>query len=55
MFEPSRYADLAPLTTVSSDWKSIDAFLQAIESSPAYKVLVAGQPMSVLLESGGLR
>jgi hypothetical protein len=55
MFEPSRYADLAPLITVSSDWQSIDAFLHAIESSPAYKMLVGKPPMSVLVESGGLR
>jgi hypothetical protein len=55
MFEPSHYADLAPLSTVSSDWQSIDAFLHAIESSAAYKLLVAKPPMSVLLESGGLR
>jgi hypothetical protein len=55
MFEPSRYADLAPLITVSSDWQSIDAFLHAIEGSQAYKVLIAEPPMSVLLESGGLR
>ncbi len=55
MFEPSRYAELTPLNTVSSDWQSIDAFLHAIESSPAYKLLVAKPPMSVLLESGGLR
>ena len=55
MFEPSHYAELAPLTTVSSDWQSVDAFLRAIESSPAYKVLVTQPPMSVLLESGGLR
>jgi hypothetical protein len=55
MFEPSRYADLAPLIAVSSDWQSIDAFLHGIESSPAYKLLVSAQPMSVLLESGGLR
>jgi hypothetical protein len=55
MFEPSHYADLAPLSTVSSDWQSIDAFLHAVESSAAYKLLVAKPPMSVLLESGGLR
>jgi hypothetical protein len=55
MFEPSRYADLAPLITVSFDWQSIDAFLHAIEDSPAYKMLVAKPPMAVLLESGGLR
>jgi hypothetical protein len=55
IFEPSRYADLAPLIIVSSDWQSIDGFLHAIESSPAYKMLVAEPPMSVALESGGLR
>jgi hypothetical protein len=55
LFEPSRYADLSPFDTVSSDWKSIDAFLHAIESSAAFKALSAATPMSVLLESGGLR
>jgi hypothetical protein len=55
MFEPSFYAELAPFSTVSSDWKSIDAFLYAIESSPAYRVLAAAKPMTVLVESGGLR
>jgi hypothetical protein len=55
IFEPSRYADLAPLMIVSSDWQSIDGFLHAIESSPAYKMLVGEAPMSVVLESGGLR
>jgi hypothetical protein len=55
MFDPSRYADLTPLNTVSSDWKSVDAFLHAIESSTAFKTLVAVTPMSALLESGGVR
>ena len=55
LFEPSRYAGLAPLTTASSDWQSLEAFLRAVESSPAYKLLVGEQPMSALLESGGLR
>ena len=55
MFDPSTYSDLTPFNTVSSDWQSLDAFLHAIESSPAYKRLVAEAPMSVLLESGGLR
>jgi len=55
LFEPSRYAGLVPLRTASSDWQSLEAFLRAVESSPAYKLLVAEQPMSVLLESGGLR
>jgi hypothetical protein len=55
MFEPSRYADLPAFDTVSSDWKSVDAFLHAIESSAAYQALAAVTPMTVLLESGGLR
>ena len=55
MFEPSLYDRLAPFNTVSSDWRSIDAFLHAIESSPAYTALVNATPMSVLVESGGLR
>jgi hypothetical protein len=55
MFEPSRYSDLAPFNTVSSDWQSIDAFLRAIQSSPAFLTLASVKPMSVLLESGGLR
>src|SRR5215831_3632274 len=55
LFEPSRYAGLAPLTITSSDWRSIEAFFRAIESSPAYSLLVGEQPVSVMLESGGLR
>jgi len=55
IFEPSRYADLAPLMIASSDWQSLEAFLHAIESSPAYKIAVSQLPLSVLLESGGLR
>jgi hypothetical protein len=55
MFEPSRYTDLAPLDLVSSDWQSIDAFMRAIESSPAFKALAPAKPMGVMLESGGLR
>ncbi|MBI3528227.1 MAG: hypothetical protein HY067_09675 [Betaproteobacteria bacterium] len=55
MFEPSGQAELMPFTTASSDWKSIDAFLEAIESSPAFKQLAVATPMAVLIESGGLR
>ena len=55
MFEPSRYADLAPVSIISSDAKSTEAFLQSIESSPAYLALAATTPMGVMLESGGLR
>jgi hypothetical protein len=55
LFEPSRYAELAPVYAVSSDWKSIEAFLQVIESSPAFMALASATPMGVLVESGGLR
>ncbi len=55
MFEPSGNADLMPFTAVSSDWKSIEAFLGAIESSPAFKQLAVSIPMAVLVESGGVR
>jgi hypothetical protein len=55
MFEPSGQADLAPFTTASSDWKSIEAFVDAIESSPAFKGLAVATPMAVLVESGGVR
>ena len=55
MFEPSGQGELMPFTTASSDWKSIDAFLQAIESSPAFRGLGAATPMAVVIESGGLR
>ncbi|HZP89221.1 MAG TPA: hypothetical protein VFB54_20610 [Burkholderiales bacterium] len=55
MFEPSKLAELPAYSVTSADFKSLDAFLQAIESSPAYKQLVSATPMSVGLESGGLR
>jgi hypothetical protein len=55
MFEPSGHADLAPFTAVSSEWKSIEAFQEAIESSPAFKELAVATPMAVLVESGGVR
>jgi hypothetical protein len=44
-----------PFIAVSSDWKSIEAFQQAIESSPAFKELAVATPMAVLVESGGVR
>ena len=55
MFEPSGNAEILPFTTASSDWKSIDAFLQAMEDSPAFKQLATATPMGVLMEGGGLR
>ncbi len=55
MFEPSSQAELLPFSTASSDWKSIDAFLQAVESSPAFRELAGTKPMAVMVESGGMR
>jgi hypothetical protein len=55
MFDPARYAEARPLSTVSADWPTLDAFLHAIESSPAYRASVAVTPMGAMLESGGLR
>ena len=55
MFEPSGQAELLPFSTASSDWKSLEAFLQAVESSPALRELASAKPMSVMVESGGLR
>ncbi len=55
IFEPSANTDLAPFKLVSSDVKSIDDFLAAIEGSPAYRKLASVTPMSVVVESGGMR
>ena len=55
MFEPSKQAELLPFSTASTDWKSVDAFLQAVESSPAFRMLASTKPMSAMIESGGLR
>jgi hypothetical protein len=55
MFEPSGRADLPPIDIVSSQSASLDAFLAQIEASPAYRQVAQATPMSVLLESGGVR
>lgn len=55
MFEPSGQAELMPFTAVATDSKSIEAFLQTIESSPAFRQLASATPMGVLIESGGVR
>ncbi len=54
MFEPSGQAEITPFETTSSG-KSIDAFLDVVEGTPAFKLLAGAKPMSVLMESGGLR
>lgn len=55
MFEPSRYAGIDPLTTVSTDWQSLEAFARAIESSPGFKLSASLAPMGVIVESQGAR
>jgi hypothetical protein len=55
MFEPSGRADLKPYSSALSDWKSTEEFLQAVEQSPAFKLLAHTRPMAVLLETGTLR
>jgi len=55
MFDPSGRSELAPFSTTSSDWESLDAFAQAISSSPGFKALAAEKPMSAFLEGGGVR
>jgi hypothetical protein len=55
MFEPGERAELAPFSTASSDWESLDAFVQAVKLSPGFRALVAEKPMGAVLESGGLR
>jgi hypothetical protein len=55
MFDPSGKGELLPFTAVSSDAKSIEAFLQTVEGSPGFKELAGTTPMGVLVEGGGLR
>ena len=55
IFEPSANADLAPFKLVSSELNSIDAFMATIEGSPAFKKLASTTPMTVVVESGGMR
>jgi hypothetical protein len=54
MFEPSGQAEIKPFETASSG-KSIDDFLVTVEGTAAFKLLGETKPMSVLMESGGLR
>jgi hypothetical protein len=55
MFEPSSRSEIAPFTTASSDWKSIEAFLEAVQGSPAFRQFGTAKPMAVMIERGGLR
>jgi hypothetical protein len=55
LFEPSAPANLAPYTTATSDWDTLEAFLDAVQASPAYRRFGTAKPMAVMLERGGLR
>jgi len=55
MFEPSGGAKLVPFTATSSDWSSIEAFLGAVQGSPAFRQFETATPMAVMIETGGLR
>jgi hypothetical protein len=55
LYEPSSQAELLPFSAVSSDAKTMAAFLQAIATSPAFKELARAKPMGVMVESGGVR
>ena len=55
MFEPSRYSSIEPVTTVSTDWQSLEAFVHAIESSPGFKLSTSVTPMAVIVEGQGAR
>jgi hypothetical protein len=55
MFEPSSRSEIAPFMTASSDWKSIEAFLEAVQGSPAFRQFGSAKPMGVMIERGGLR
>lgn len=55
MFEPSGQAELLPFSTATPEWKSIEAFMQAVQSSPGLRALANAKPMSVMVESGAIR
>ncbi len=55
MFEPGGRANISRFSTVSADWPSLEAFRNAIESSPAFRSVAEVVPMAAALESGGLR
>jgi hypothetical protein len=55
LFEPSGKSDLPPWSTTSTEWRSMEEFVAAIEGSAAFRGLQGATPMSVMLESGGLR
>jgi hypothetical protein len=55
LFDPSRYTEIEAFSVVSSEMPSLDAFIHAIEDSPAFKLSVVSNSMGAMLESGGMR
>ncbi|MCC7546651.1 MAG: hypothetical protein IT532_02690 [Burkholderiales bacterium] len=55
MFDPGRLGHLEGFSATSTEYTNLDAFLEAIESSPAYKALAGTTPMGAMLEMGALR
>jgi hypothetical protein len=55
MYEPSSRAEIAPFSTTSLDWDSLDEFAQAARRSPGFRAVAATKPMGAMLESGGIR
>ena len=55
MFEPSSRSELAPYSTTSAEWKTMEDFVGAVEGSAAFKGLNEVTPMAAMVEGGGLR
>jgi hypothetical protein len=55
MYEPSSRAEIAPFSTTSLDWDSLDEFARAVRRSPGFKAVADTKPMGAMLESGGIR
>lgn len=55
MFDPGNLGHLQGFSATSADYASLDAFLEAIERSPAYRELADATPMGAMLEMGALR
>jgi hypothetical protein len=51
LFEPSRYSGVEPVTTISTDWPSLEAFVTAIESSVGFKLSNTLTPMAISVDS----
>jgi len=50
LFATDRFGDLVPLVTSSTDWRSLEAFVAAIEGSPGFLQSAAQTPSEVIVE-----